>query len=265
MSLRPSSNEESNSTCSGNYSRTLPVKNSDTLASLPATTSRADCRQHLAAPRSLAVTVLSSPPMQTQPQRPPDAEKFSRSAQMVDCLRRDVLYTEKRVRDRLFVALELALAESPTPLILSRLTRDAANYARRQAQRDAFEFSNWEIAARAVSNAMLAARTFLAQNGTALEPGLRAQATVVASLKEGYRDLTETFLLEFLIGRLGDIGTRDHVALAHALFRQFDARVPLADLEDRVVLLLASLHDRISLRENGIYSLLDDRSPAAAL
>ena len=88
VSLRPSSNEKSNSTCSGNYSRTLPVKNSDTLASLPATTSRADCRQHLAAPRSLAVTVLSSPPMQTQPQRPPDAEKFSRSAQMVDCLRR---------------------------------------------------------------------------------------------------------------------------------------------------------------------------------
>ena len=140
VSLRPSSNEESNSTCSGNYSRTLPVKNSDTLASLPATTSRADCRQHLAAPRSLAVTVLSSPPMQTQPQRPPDAEKFSRSAQMVERLRRDVLYTEKRVRDRLFVALELALAESPTPLILpaSPATPPTTPAAKRSATPSSF-------------------------------------------------------------------------------------------------------------------------------
>lgn len=198
-------------------------------------------------------------------QQPVVAEKFSRSAQMVERLRRDVLYTEKRVRDRLFDAIEIALVQSPQLPILSRLTRDAATYARRQAANDAFVFSNWEIAARAVSNAMLGARAFLAPTGVALEPGLRAQATVVASLKDGYRDLTETFLLEFLIARLGDIGTRDHVALAHALFRQFDARVPLGDLEDRVVLLLSHLHDRVTLREDGIYSLLDDCSQAAAI
>jgi hypothetical protein len=201
--------------------------------------------------------------MQVRP-RNGDAEKFSRSAQMVECLRRDVLYSEKRVRDRLFAALEIALAQSSAPPILSRLVRDAANYARREAVKDAFAFSNWEIAARAVSNAMLGARTFLAPNGEPLEPGVCAQATVVASLKDGYRDLTETFLLEFLIGRLGDIATRDHVALAHALFRQFDSRVPLADLEDRVVLLLARLHDRVTLREDGTYALLHDRAPAAA-
>ena len=207
--------------------------------------------------------MLRSAPMHVQPQRLPDAEKFSRSAQMVERLRRDVLYSEKRVRDRLFVAMEMALAQSPSPPILSRLTRDAANYARRKGAKDEFVFSNWEIAARAVSNAMLGARTFLATGGVALEPGLLAQATVVAALEDGFRDLTETFLLEFLIARLGDVSTRDHVALAHALFRQFDARVPLADLEDRVVLLLARLHDRITLREDGIYSFLDDRSHAA--
>ncbi len=203
--------------------------------------------------------------MGDKPVTPVDAEKFSRSGQMIERLRRDVLYTEKRVRDRLFLALESTLAQSPTPPILSRLVRDAAHHARREAQRDAFPFSNWEIAARAVSNAMLGARTFLAPSGDALEPGLRAQATPVAALKENFRDLTEAYLLEFLITRLGDVGSRDHVALAHALFRQFDARVPIADLEDRVVLLLATLHDRITLRDDGIYSLSQQHSHAAAL
>ena len=146
-----------------------------------------------------------------------------------------------------------------------RLVREAAHNARREAQRDAFPFSNWEIAARAVSNAMLGARTFLAPSGDALEPGLRAQATPVATLQEGFRDLTEAYLLEFLITRLGDIGSRDHVALAHALFRRFDFRVPIADLEDRVVLLLATLHDRITLRDDGIYFLSQQQPHAAAL
>lgn len=264
MSLHTLSNEKSKITFSGNSSRTFPVKNSDRSASQAEPTPRAECRLYLAGPRGLAVPVLRSAPMHVQPQRPPDAEKFSRSAQMVERLRRDVLYTEKRVRDRLFTAMEMALAQAPTPPILSRLTRDAANYARREAQRDVFVFSNWEIAARAVSNAMLGARTFLAPGG-ALEPGLRAQATVVTALQDGFRDLTEIFLLEFLIARLGDVSSRDHVALAHALFRQFDSRVPLADLEDRVVLLLASLHDRITLREDGTYSLLYQPMHAATV
>jgi hypothetical protein len=198
--------------------------------------------------------------MQTQPQRPTDVEKVSRSAQMVERLRRDVLYTEKRVRDRLFTAIETTLLKSPKPPMLSRLIRESADRARRQAAQDDFSFSNWEIAARAVSNAMLGARAFLALNEAPLEPGLRAQATIVASLKDGHRDLTEAYLLEFLITRLADVSARDHVALAHALFRQFDARVPIADLEDRVVLLLASLHDRITLRDDGSYSLLSERT-----
>jgi hypothetical protein len=254
VSLRISLSDKSNITFNGKYSGTFPVKTSDQIISQSPQISHDDSHQHLEAPPRLEVAVLIPPPMQTLPQRPPEAEKFSRSAQMVDRLRRDVLYTEKRVRDRLFAAIEVTLAASPRPPILSRLVREAANHARSEAAQEAFAFSNWEIAARAVSNAMLGARAFLAQNGAPLEPGLRAQATAVVSLKDGYRDLTEAFLLEFLIARLGDIGPRDHVALAHALFRQFDTRVPIADLEDRVVLLLATLHDRITLREDGIYS-----------
>ena len=183
---------------------------------------------------------------------------------MIERLRRESLYTEKRVRDRVFAAIETALAQSPTPPLLSRLVRDAANHARREANRDAFAFSNWEIAARAVSNAMLGARTFLTENGVTLEPGVRAQATPVGALTPDFRDRTEAFLLEFLIARLGDIGTRDHVPLAHALFRPFGGRVPLADLEDRVVTLLASLHGRITLREDGVYASLCHRRPRAA-
>ena len=45
---------------------------------------------------------------------------------------------------------------------------------------------------------------------------------------------TEAYLIEFLIAKLGDISIRDHKALAHALFRQFDPSVSMEDLEDRV-------------------------------
>ena len=50
-----------------------------------------------------------------------------------------------------------------------------------------------------------------------------------------------------LIDWLGNVTTRDHKALAHALFRQFDPGVPLYDLEDRVVILLARLADEVEL------------------
>ncbi len=263
MSLRISSKRNSNITFSGKYSRTISVKTSDIIIPHPAIISSRNSHQHLAAPRRLEVTVLNLAPMQAQ-SRTPGADRFSRSAYMIERLRRESLYTEKRVRDRLFTAMESALAMSPTPPLLSRLVRDAANQARREANRDAFAFSHWEIAARAVSNAMLGARTFLTENGVPLEPGVRAQAATVRALKPGFRDLTEAFLLELLIARLGDVSTRDHVPLAHALFRQFDTRVSQADLEDRVVTLLASLHGRITLRGDGIYALLYHRRPLAA-
>ena len=162
-------------------------------------------------------------------------------------------------------------ADPNSPCTLAKLTvveqaaSDAADAhaqakAAHKTARDADVTAQW-----ALHNAMLGARTFLAPSGDALQPGLRAQATPVAALQEGFRDLAEAYLLEFLITRLGDVGSRDHVALAHALFRQFDARVPLADLEDRVVLLLATLHDRITLRDDGTYSLSQQHSHAAAL
>ena len=78
--------------------------------------------------------------------------------------------------------------------------------------------------------------------------GITAQAAPVAGLRDDFRDRTEAFLLAVLIERLGDVTVRDHRALAHVLFRQFDPGVPVGDLEDRVVVLLAQLADRVDLQ-----------------
>jgi hypothetical protein len=177
---------------------------------------------------------------------------------MVHCLRESFVYCEKRARDLLFSAIENAVAEcqaSGAPPMLARLTREAARQAHEIARQAGFEFSNWEIASRAVVNAMLGAGVLVTGSGAAVRPDITAQATCIAGLKKGFRDLTEAYLLELLIRKLGDVSTRDHKALAHALFRQFDERVPLADLEDRVAILLAMLSGRVALRKDGRYAI----------
>jgi hypothetical protein len=180
---------------------------------------------------------------------------------MVHCLRNRFLYSEKRARDMVFRAIEDILEQNGTGaryLIVSRLTREAANNARREAERSGFEFSNWDTACRAVINAMLAAGVLLTENGAGIPAGIAALGTRSSGLKDGYRDLTEAYLLEFLIRTLGDVSTRDHKALAHALFRQFDRSIPMEDFEDRVAILLAMLDGRVTLRENGTYAALAD-------
>ena len=170
---------------------------------------------------------------------------------MCDCLRKELLYSEKRARDLLFRAIEHIVTETSRagtdPQILSRLTRDAAAQARQLAEASGFEFGHWETAGKAVVKAMLCAGVFLTPAGEQILPGITAQATPVAALRDRYQDLTEAFLLQVLIERLGDVSTRDHTALAHAMFRQFDRGVSLDDLEDRVVILLAQLADRVEL------------------
>ena len=176
---------------------------------------------------------------------------------MGDCLRRELLYSEKRPRDILFREIELIVSDAgdgDDPKILSRLTREAAARARQRADEAGFGFGLWDTASKAVVKAMLYAGVLLAADGQPIVPGITAQATPVAALKPRYQDLTEAFLLRFLIDRLGDVTTRDHTALAHVLFRQFDRGVPLEDLEDRVVILLAQLADDVELRDE-VYSV----------
>jgi hypothetical protein len=186
---------------------------------------------------------------------PGSGRRFTRSGQMLDCMRRELLYSEKRPRDFMFAAIDGLLREPErTPTILSRLTRDATARARQLAAAAGLDFGNWDMAGKAVVRAMLGAGAFLTPDGEVIPPGVEALATPVGSVREAFRDLTESFLLEFLVGRIGDVTVRDHTALAHALFRQFDRNVSMDDQEDRVAILLARLADRIELRGQ-VYAL----------
>jgi hypothetical protein len=161
---------------------------------------------------------------------------------MADCLRRELLYSEKRPRDTVFRTIEQILAEQDRAgehRILSRLTRDAIARAARQASNAAVR---WDVV-----KAMVGAGVLLTPKGEPVPAGIAAQATPVATVRDQFEDITEAFLLETLIRRLEDVTIHDHRALAHALFRQFDRSVPLDDLEDRVVVLLARLADRVEL------------------
>lgn len=199
--------------------------------------------------------------MQNAPQLASGAQSPARSLQMINCLRDRFLYSEKKARDIVFRVLEDILrASHPTGryLILSRLSREVANEARREAQSVGFEFSNWDTASKAVINAMLAAGVLLTDNNAHVSTGITALGTRITGLTEGYRDLTEAYLLEFLIRSLGDVSIRDHKALAHALFRQFDRSISMEDFEDRVAILLSTLASRVTLREDGAYAVLAD-------
>jgi hypothetical protein len=183
-----------------------------------------------------------------EPQRP-EHRAFARSREMANCLRKELLYSEKRPRDVVFGAIQGLLAEQQQTgehRILSRLTREAAARAERQA-REATAV-RWDMTSRTVINAMIGAEVLLTPEGQPIKSDITAQATPVAVVRDEFQDLTEAFLLETLIERLNDVTTRDHRALAHVLFRQFDRSVPLADLEDRVVLLLARLAERVELQ-----------------
>jgi len=178
--------------------------------------------------------------------RAAQAPRFARSGRMIDSLRKEWLYSEKRPRDLLFTAIERLIRERP-PMMVSQLGREAALLARQLSAEAGIEFENWDAAARAVMKTLMMAGALRTPDGHAIEFNIAAHAAIVGSVVDDYRDRAEAFLLQYLIGRLGDVTTRDHTALAHALFRQFDARVPIEDLEDRVVILLARLADCVVL------------------
>jgi hypothetical protein len=166
---------------------------------------------------------------------------------MADCLRKELLYSEKRARDVIFKTTADILREQEQTgecRTLSQLTREAAARSGRNNPAD----GRWDVASRTVMKAMLGAGVLLGLDGRPVACGVAAQATPVASLADQFEDRTEAFLLETLIERLDNVTERDHRALAHVLFRQFDPDVPLESLEDRLMLLLAQLADRVELR-----------------
>src|SRR3954471_20442914 len=81
--------------------------------------------------------------------RTAQAPRFARSGRMIDALRKERLYSEKRPRDLLFTASERLVRGRP-PMMVSQLGREAALLARQLSSEAAFEFETWDAAARAV-------------------------------------------------------------------------------------------------------------------
>lgn len=168
---------------------------------------------------------------------------------MADCLRKELLYSEKRARDVIFkVVAEILKEQEQTGecRTLSQLTREAAQRASQAPH--ASDGTRWDVASRTVLKAMLGAGVLLGRDHRPVRCGIAAQATPVSALADQFEDRTEAFLLETLIERMEDVTERDHRALAHVLFRQFDPDISLESLEDRLVMLLARLADRVELR-----------------
>jgi hypothetical protein len=187
-----------------------------------------------------------------EPNTQGNGSRFLRSRQMIGALRQEFLYSEKRARDILFREIE-AISQFRSPITVAKLTREAAARGRERARQVGYDFSNWDNASKATINAELGAGVLLSQFGRPIPLSIAAPATEVTALAEQFQDRTEAHLLEVVIRKLGDVTTRDHKALAHALFRQFDPRVSIDDLEDRVATLLASLVGRVALAEGGTY------------
>lgn len=189
-----------------------------------------------------------------------NGSRNARTVQMVSCLREEFVYSEKRVRDLIFQGMDQVMHEGPSAsraITVSKLTRDAAAWARELANRAGFEFGHWDTACKAVAKAMLGARVMLAADGSPIPLNVGSQAAEVARLQFGYPDITEAYMVGVVIRKLGNVTLRDHTALAHALFRQFDRSVPIWEMEDRVVSLLAMLADRVALDASGVYCVMD--------
>ncbi len=176
----------------------------------------------------------------------PPQRRFARSGRMIECLRSEWLYSEKPSRDVLFSVIRHLVRDHP-PMMVAQLSREAAGRGRDVAARAGRTFDNAEAVTRAVVKTLLMSGALRSPDGDAIPFDVAAQAAVVGKLTDDFEDRAEAFLLEFVIGRLGDVTPGDHRALAHALFRQFNARVSIDELEDRVAVLLARLRDRIAL------------------
>src|SRR3982750_2849667 len=101
------------------------------------------------APNTAAVSLRTSHP----PNR-----RFARSGQMVDCLRNELLYSEKRPRDLIFTATEQLLCDHrAAPMLVVRFARNVTERARTLAIAAGFNFANWETTGKAVVRAMLGA------------------------------------------------------------------------------------------------------------
>lgn len=213
----------------------------------------------------IALFLASSPRVVMKNQPPSVATVLrntngSRSGQMIDCLRKNLLYSDKRMRDIFFRATRKLIGQHErdgTSEMLSRFTRELESTGRAWGTAEGVEANNWDMPAKAVVNTMVRAGVLFDQRSNPIQAGVGANAAAISAISESFEQRCEVFLIEFLIRKLGDVTVRDHKALAHALLRQFDPNIAIGDLEDHVVFLISHLESSVALTEDGLYTPIE--------
>jgi hypothetical protein len=101
---------------------------------------------------------------------------------------------------------------------------------------------------------MLGAKVLLRANGTPIVDGIGAYSAVVAKIEDGFRDLCEAYLVEYLIKSMGNLSLNDRYDLGLALYQRGKKDGPTSEwLRERIDFLLQLLQEkgRIGLAESG--------------
>ena len=119
---------------------------------------------------------------------------------MMNCLRQNLLYSEKLVRNVLFRAIEQVLLDNRNQagaITFSRLVREASIRGRRDGETARIDGISWDMSARAVLNMMLNAGALLDRFGNPVPPGVAAHAAPIAGLHSECERLSEAYLWNF--------------------------------------------------------------------
>ena len=167
------------------------------------------------------------------PERPDRGKQ--RSEMMVKCLKDRGVYSPKQIRDYFFSEIE-AIRKQPGALSMtvSQLVRQVRTRAEERAKAEGVEYGFWPVAADAILEMLLAARTLIGTDSQAIRPGIHARGANVSSIRENFQDACESFLLQTVISELKDVTVHDRTSLAHALFKLGRDKGSIESMQDRV-------------------------------
>jgi hypothetical protein len=171
---------------------------------------------------------------------------------MIKCLKDRYIYSPKDIRDLFFRAFnEISPSLATEPLKAGAIAVAALNKAKEMALVEGIEYTYWPAAADAILEMMLAAGALERADGTTLKPSAHARAEKVSVIAPDFENRCEMFLLEFLVGKLGNVTVRDRTSLAHALLKVSPKEKQVFELQERVDELLLLLRDRMSEGQDG--------------
>jgi hypothetical protein len=195
------------------------------------------------------------------------APTFIRCNQIISSWKKRGIYVEKPVRNIFFTVVEQLVTGDGDRLSLSRLHGEMATRAEAIGRANGLdrEHRKWEKDSVYMIQLLRLSRALLAQDRN---PILRTDpsgwATPVHGVCDSFRDAAEGYYMLCAIKDL-ELTERDHRSMAHACFREFSATVEVADMEERVVNLIAKFKTEISIDEEGRYSYVDSKAPVLHL